>query len=160
MKLRKLQATVASGAILAFVVLATPGLAQSNNVEEDVTDNRFAFSYDSSSGQIGSETSAERTSEEDAVYFKVAIAEMEDTGSGLLGKLSLRLDGDERKVYDGWFTLHIETENGDPAFHRTRPATIHLRPQPGQRRAILRFRFDIPSGDYEAFGSFEDEDKG
>jgi hypothetical protein len=88
----------------------------------------------------------------------VSVLETEDSGSGLLGKLTLRLDGDRHTVYDGWFDLHIETESGDPAFHRATPMSVHLRPQPGQRRASLRFRLDLPSGDYIAMGSFEDNE--
>jgi len=151
---------VAVGALslLILQVLAGSVMARTTTVEKDNTDNRFAFEYEAGSGEIESETSSERSSRNDSVYFRVAVRETEDSGSGLLGRLTLRLDGDDHTVYDGWFDLHVESETGDVAFHRTRPISVHLRPQPGQRRATLRFRLDLPSGEYTAAGSFEARD--
>jgi hypothetical protein len=144
--------------LLILQVLAGSAMARTTTVDEDTTDNRFAFEYDAGSGEIGSETSSERPSQSDAVYFRVAVLETEDSGSGLLGRLTLRLDGDDHTVYDGWFDLQIESGSGDVAFYRTKPISVHLRPQPGQRRATLRFRFDLPTGEYTAAGSFEARD--
>lgn len=141
--------------LAAITVMAAPGLAETTTVDQDRTDNSVSFEYDSSSGTIESATSSERASRNDIVYFKVSVLETEDSGSGLLGKLTLRLDGDRHTVYDGWFELDIATGSGDTAYHRSMPVSVHLRPQPGQRRATLRFRFDLPSGDYEAGGSFD-----
>ena len=82
------------------------------------------------------------------------VRETDDAGSGLQGRLRLRLNGDHATIYDGWFSFRVTTTEGRVAFQRLRPANIRLRPQPGQRRATLSFRFDLPSGSYNAAGYF------
>ena len=139
-------------------VLPAPAQAGPARVSSDRTDNEVAFTYDAASGEITSHTTTTRGARDD-VSFQVVVREADDAGSGLVGKLKLRLDGDRHTVYDGWFAFEITDPDGEVAFRRLRPATIHLRPRPGQRRAALPFRFDLPSGDYEARGSFEDRDE-
>ena len=145
--------------LVMLQALSAPVSAETRSVEEDRTDNTFSFEYDAESGSIDSQTSSNRAASNTAVYFRVSVLETEDSGSGLMAKLTLRLDGDDHTVYDGWIGLHIETESGEVAFHRSKPVSIHLRPQPGQRRATLRFRLDLPSNDrYTAIGYFEAHD--
>jgi hypothetical protein len=127
--------------------------ASASTVQKDRSDNKIGFTYGADTGTIGSETSTARA-DSDGVNFHVGIEETEDSGSGLLGKLTLRLDGDGSATYDGWFTLRVSDASGDVAFLRSRPATITLEPQPGRRRATLRFRFDLPTGNYTAIGKF------
>ena len=139
---------------LAAALLPAPAHAGPVTVETDRTDNAVTITYDAGSGEIDRHTT-ERREDGDGVSFQVGIRESDDAGSGLVGRLKLRLDGDRHTVYEGWFSLEITDEDGEIVFRRLRPATIHLRPRPGQRRAALPFRFDVPSGTYEAEGSFE-----
>ena len=141
-------------AVVAVALLPARAHAGPVTVEADRTDNAVTFVYDAGSGEIEKDTT-ERNEDGDGVSFQVAIRESDDAGSGLVGRLKLRLDGERHTVYEGWFSLEITDEDGEVAFKRLRPATIHLRPRPGQRRAALPFRFDVPSGTYEAEGSFE-----
>lgn len=146
---------VAAMALLTVQALSVPVWAGTTRVDEDKSDNRFSFEYDAGSGSIGSQTSSERATNNPDVHFHVSVRETEDSGSGLRGLLTLRLDGNDHTIYNGWLGLHIETESGEVAFHRSKPVSIHLRPQPGQRRATLRFRLDLPSHDqYVALGNF------
>lgn len=151
-KMQRVAMTVAVSSL--FVMAAAPAAAQTTQVQSDITDNEVSFTYDSDSGEMPEETSR-RTPRGDEVEFKIVVREGEDAGSGLVGKLKLRLDGDHRLVYDGWFTLSVRDESGDVAFERSRPSNIRLQPRPGMRRAALTFRFDLPSGSYEAAGTFE-----
>lgn len=149
--MQRVAVTVAASLLVVTVV---PAAASTTKVQRDATDNEVSFTYDSDSGEMPEETSR-RSTRDDQVEFKIVIREGEDAGSGLVGKLKLRLDGDNRTVYDGWFTMSVRDENGDVAFERSRPANIRLQPRPGMRRAALTFRFDLPSGSYEAAGTFE-----
>lgn len=124
-------------------------------VNEDRTDNVFSFSYDSSSGEMPSQSARTQRETEDNVTFTVWVREAEDSGSGLIGKLKLRLNGDHRTIYNGWFTLKIVDADGNVAFQRSRPANLQLYPRPGMRRATIPFRFDLPSGSYDATATFK-----
>lgn len=151
-------ALLAGSATLLLSLLGPHATAHPTTVDTDRTDNSMSFTYDADSGEMTTATWSRRTTRgDDKVDFEVGIRESEDAGSGLIGKLTLRLDGDHRTVYDGWFSLKVTTSDGDVAFHRQRPATIRLEPQPGRRRATLTFRIDVPSGSYKAAGSFKSE---
>ena len=153
-------ARVVATLLMSGSLLAGPAPAQAKVVQDNArtSDNRIAFEYDEASGTITSHTSTRRPQTDPNVDFRVLVHETTDGGPGLLGKLKLRLNGDEHTVFDGWLCLAIEDGDGDPAFTEHRPVSIHLRPQPGMRRAVLRFRFDLPSGDYTAVGDFEPSD--
>jgi len=125
-------------------------------VPEDRTENVTSFSYESATGNITSERTDRQNADQD-VTFTVAVRETEDAGSGLLGRLRLRLNGDHRTIYNGWFTLKIRDAEGNVAFHKSKPANVQLYPKPGMRRASLVYRFDLPAGSYEAVGTFRSE---
>ena len=147
-------ALVALSTLLLSSVGPTAG-AHPITVDRDRTDNDLSFAYEAESGDLTSMTSSRRTSRNgDDVEFEIMVRETDDAGSGLQGRLRLRLNGDHRTIYDGWFSFRVTTPEGKVAFQRLRPANLHLRPRPGQRRATLVFRFDLPSGDYEAAGYF------
>lgn len=142
----------------ACLVLASPlnAGAQPVEVEAERTDNEVSFTYDETNGEIGTQTSRRETARDDQVSFEVSIVESDGAGPGLIGKLKLRLDGDQHTIYDGWFALKV-VDDGTVFYQRFRPAEIHLRPRPGQRTAAITFRFDLPSGSYRALGTFESE---
>lgn len=144
-------------AVTLGLSIMAPALSQPASVEEERTDNNLSFTYDEASGEIGSQTSSRKSTRADQVSFEVQVTEADDAGPGLTGKLKLRLDGDQHTVYDGWFSMKVTEAGGDVYYQRFRPATIHLRPRPGQRTAALIFRFDLPSGSYRAIGSFSTE---
>ena len=139
--------------LLAFSAIPPAG-AHGRAARDRASDNEVSFTYDEGSGAI-TRRSSEESGSRKAVAFLVGISEAEGTGSGLVGRIKLRLRGDDPVTFDGWFTLDVTTSEGSPAFNRQRPATIVLRPQPGQRRATLTFRFDVPSGTYDAAAAFD-----
>ena len=140
---------------LVSLQAAQPAAAAPISVKSDETDNRVAFTYDEDSGTLGDQSSFRRATER-GVRFEVVITEADGYGTGLVGKLRLVLEDDRARIYDGWFELTVESRDSDDVVYiRTRPATVHLKPRPGQRKASLGFRFDLPSGSYEAWGSFE-----
>ena len=147
-------AAVTSASLLAL--LPTTGIAQPVEVAAERTDNEFSFTYDEANGEIGTATSSRETGGGDDVSFEVLVVEADGAGPGLLGKLKLRLNGDQHTIYDGWFSLKVSS-GGSVYFQRLRPAEIHLRPRPGQRTAMITFRFDLPTGNYRAVGTFESE---
>ena len=120
----------------------------------DRSDNRVSFGYEADGGTITSETTTMQDGINPDVDFRVTIDEAEGTGSGLLARITLRLDADRAQTYDGWFSLHVEDADGETAFHRSRPRYVRLRPEPGSRRASIRYTFDLPSGDYKLVGMF------
>jgi len=153
-----MQSTLRSAAfavvLSSFVVLGSPmAKAHPITVPQDRTENVVSFSYESSTGEIASERSDSQPTDED-VTFRVVVRETEDAGSGLLGRLRLRLNGDHRTIYNGWFALKVKDAQGKVAFHRSKPANVQLSPKPGMRRASLVYRFDLPAGSYEAVGTF------
>ena len=151
---RRLAALVGA-ALLSAALPLSPAYAGPIVVESDQSDTMTKFTYDAATGEKVSDSNWTRDGGNDGVFFKVVILETEDSGSGLLGKLALRLDGDKAEKYDGWFALRLVDDSGDVTFHRARPSEITLRPQPGLRRAVVRFRFDVPSGTYTASGAFD-----
>lgn len=154
--MRRFSTPVVVALISAIALLGgQPATAGPTHVRSDRTENEIAFSYDASSGDIGTETSSQRDAHEELVRFKVVVRESEDSGTGLIGKLKLRLEDDANVVYDGWFTLIVTGEDGRVAFQRSRPAHIRLTPQPGMSRAAITYRFDLPTGAYTAAGTFE-----
>ncbi len=142
-------------ALVASVLSESPSMAAPTVIDGDRSDNLVTFTYDSNTGQKTSDSTWTRKGGNDDVLFRVAIIETEDSGSGLLGKLTLRLEADQAVRYDGWFALRVVDDSGDVTFYRSRPSEITLRPRPGLRRAAMRFRFDVPSGTHTASGSFE-----
>ena len=126
-------------------------------VNEDRSENVVTFTYDSEDGSVPSETSRGRRRTDENVTFTVAIAESQDAGAGLIGRVKLQLNGDHRTTYSGWFTFKVVDDSGDVVFQKSRPANIRLHPRPGMRRASVPFRFDLPSGTYRATGSFASE---
>lgn len=156
MKLSKHRTALSLGlAIVSALMGASQAVASPTIAEHDRSDNLVKFTYDSESGDKTWESTWTRDGGSDEVLFRVGVIETEDSGSGLLGKLTLRLDGDDAVKYDGWFALRLVNEAGEVTFHRARPSEVVLRPQPGLRRAVVRFRFDVPSGTYTASGAFE-----
>lgn len=156
MKLSLHRMSIAIGlALISAVIPASQAMASPTIAEHDRSDNLVKFTYDSQSGDKTWESTWTRDGGSENVMFRVAVVETEDSGSGLLGKLSVRLDGEEAVKYDGWFALRLVDDSGDVTFHRARPSEIVLRPRPGLRRAVVRFRFDVPSGTYTASGAFE-----
>ena len=131
-----------------------PAGAHGRTARDRRSDNEVRFRYDEESGAI-TRRASEESGPRKAVAFLVGISEAEGTGSGLIARIKLRLRGDDPVTFDGWFSIDVTSSNGEPGFSRHRPATIVLRPQPGQRRATLSFRFDVPSGTYDARAAFD-----
>jgi hypothetical protein len=154
MRYLKATALMAAGTALAIIIQGS-ALAGPTYVQSDRTENQLSFSYDSSKGEIGSQASKQRGDHDEPVRFSVAVYETEDTGAGLAGKLRLRLEGETKTVYDGWFTLVVTDDDGSVAFRRSRPAHIVLTPQPGMKRAKVTYRFDLPTGTYSTEANFE-----
>jgi hypothetical protein len=140
-----------TGALLG--VLAPPAAAHNASPEKDHSDNVVAFDYEAS-GEIVSQTSSRRWHRGDEIDFQVVVKEARDSGPGLKGTLRLRLVGDHAKTYDGWFALRVTDDDGQVAYRRARPAMISLRPEPGRRLVWMNFRFDLPTGSYEAIATF------
>ena len=128
--------------------------ATDGSAGEDSTENRFTFDYDASSGEVTARSSYRRA-RRDPVRFEVGVSESEGYGSGLTGKLLLRLEGERPVTYDGWFEITITDSSDEIVFRRVVPRRIELEPRPGRRKAAIAFRFDLPSGEYEASGTFE-----
>ena len=139
-----------------FLLPSSPVVAAPEQVTEDSTQNRFVFDYDASSGTVTGRSSYRRANR-DAVRFEVGVVESDGCGVGLTGKLRLRLEGDEAVTYDGWFQITITDDSEDVIFRQSRPTTIQLQPKPGRRKGAITYKFDLPSGSYEASGTFEQE---
>lgn len=153
--LRARFALFVSAALISAALPMSQSLAAPAVMERDRSDNLTSFDYDSETGEKASDSTWTRDGGSADVLFRVTVIETEDSGSGLLGKLTMRLDGDKAVRYDGWLALRLVDESGEVTFHRAQPSEIILRPQPGLRRAIVRFRVDVPTGTYTASGSFE-----
>jgi hypothetical protein len=150
---RRLSRALIAGALMS--ALAIPHAAAHNeSPKQDRSDNVITFEYEKA-GEIVSQASSRRWSRGDEIDFEVIVKEARDSGPGLKGTLRLRLVGDHAKTYDGWFALKVTAEDGEVAYHRTRPATISLGPEPGRRVAWMNYRFDLPGGSYEATATFE-----
>lgn len=153
--MRSLGRRIAMGVTISALIVAAIPPAMAQPAEEDRSDNRFVFTYEAESGEMPTQTSSRRTTRSGVVDFEVLLRETNDTGSGLVGSLQLKLRSDHRVVYDGWFTLQVTTDEDEVAYQRWRPETVVLRPNPGEREAKLNFRFDLPSGEYRAIGLFK-----
>jgi hypothetical protein len=147
-------------ALLAAVLslwTVEPAAAAAITKRYDRSDNRFFFRYDGN-GQITSAFSSRRLMRRnrDRVDFFVYVREREDDAQGrqLRGRIRLRLYGRRAVRYDGRFRLVVRDETGAVAFRGSRDVNFVLRPRRGRRTRVLRWAFDLPTGDYTAIGRF------
>jgi hypothetical protein len=134
-----------------------PAAAAAITKRYDRSDNMFSFHYDSGNGQITSALSGRRlTRNRDRVDFFTYVTEREGAAQGrrLRGRISLRLYGRRAVRYDGRFRLVVRDETGAVAFRDSRDVDFVLRPRRGRRTRVLRWAFDLPTGDYTAVGRF------
>jgi hypothetical protein len=130
--------------------------AQPIKVRSDRSDNTLYFSYDALTGQIPSAYSSRIAHRGDRVDFFAYVTEREGatTGKRLLGRLVLRLNRDRPVRFHGRFRLIVEDATGLVSFRGTRVVDLVLRPRKGRRSRVIRWIFDLPTGDYTAFGRF------
>jgi hypothetical protein len=126
-------------------------------VGRDHADNGYSFSYDAPSGKITQAASSVvfHRGETDQVTFLTNVRAQRHAPSGrrLLGTIGLNLEGKRSVVYNGVFKLRFK-KAGKTVLVKKRRARIVLRPRFGMQRATLRFKGDLPTGDYEVVGRF------
>ncbi len=149
-------AALAVVALLLAGLLPAPVHARPIRVRRDRTDNKLYFSYRSDTASIPLATSGRRIQSGDRVDFLATVATRPaaPVGRRLLGKLTLRLTGRRGVRYRGRFAYVVKRAGGATVYRGTRRENILLRPRPGERRAVLRFRFDLTGGNYVALGRF------
>jgi hypothetical protein len=134
-----------------------PAAAAAIRKRYDRSDNAFSFHYDSGNGRITSAFSSRRLirRNRDRVDFFVYVREREGAAQDRLrGRIGLRLLRRRAVRYDGRFRLVVRDETGGVAFRGSRDVDFVLRPRRGRRTRVLRWAFDLPTGDYTAIGRF------
>jgi hypothetical protein len=142
------------GAILIIVVGATPALAGSMVKASDRSDNDFSFTY-SPDGRIRAAFSSTVFRRHDKVSFFAYVRERRadaPEGRRLAGVLELTLATARPVHYDGRFAFVVRTVNGEKVVRRTTTRSFTLRP--GDRREVIKFRFDLDRGRYLALARF------
>ncbi|MFN2526424.1 MAG: hypothetical protein ABR505_09210 [Actinomycetota bacterium] len=140
------------------LLLTVAGSAQASPVEirRDRTDNTYTFTYDADEGEITLAASSRRIRRDDRVSFLVGVKSDPDAevGERLRARISLELSSRKAARYDGTFTLIVKNSDGEVVHKQAEDASFFLRPRAGERRAELKLRFDLPSGDYESIARF------
>jgi hypothetical protein len=142
------------GAILIIVLGAAPALAGPMVKAFDRSDNDFSFTY-SPEGRIRAAFSSTVFRRHDKVSFFAYVRERRadaPEGRRLAGVLELTLATARPVHYDGRFAFVVKTVNGAKAIRRTTTRSFTLRP--GDRREVIKFRFDLDRGRYLAFARF------
>ena len=146
------------GAALVIALGAAPALAGPAVKALDRSDNDFSFTY-SPKGRIRTAWSSTVFRRNDKVSFFTYVRERgagAPEGRRLVGVLELTLATARPVRYDGRFALIVRrvggTSPGSTAIRRTTTRSFTLRP--GNRRKVIRFRFDLETGRYLAFARF------
>jgi hypothetical protein len=141
-------------AALIIVLGAAPALAGPMTKALDRSDNDFSFTY-SPEGRIRAAWSSTVFRRNDKVSFFSYVRERgadAPEGRRLAGVLDLRLAKARPVHYDGRFALVVRTVDGTKVIRRTARRSFTLRP--GDRREVIKFRFDLGPGRYLAFARF------
>jgi hypothetical protein len=142
------------GAILIIVLGATPAPAGPMVKAFDRSDNDFSFTY-SPEGRIRAAFSSTVFRRHDKVSFFAYVRERRadvPEGRRLVGVLELTLATARPVHYDGRFALVVRTVDGEKVIRRTTTRSFTLRP--GDRREVIKFRFDLDRGRYLALARF------
>lgn len=142
--------------VLIAMLISSPGAAALTEMDRDRTDNTFYFSYEAATGTMPTQESAARYERDDEVTYLVYIRERPDAppGERLAAILKLDLIGKEKVIYDGIFSVHVSAGDGTEVYSDEVDVRVVLRPVKGERKAKLRFLFDLPTGDYTALSRF------
>jgi hypothetical protein len=150
------------GAVLIIALGATPARAGALVKTFDRSDNDFSFTY-SHDGRIRAAFSSTVFKRSDKVSFFAYVRERPagaPEGKRLAGVLELTLATARPVRYDGRFALIVRNvggpDAGSTAVRRTTTRSFTLRP--GDRREVIRFRFDVERGRYVAFARFMELD--
>ena len=149
---------VVAFACMPLLVLSSDAFAGRRGVARDETDNHFTFTYDEESGEMEGVSSLPPIGRDDDVSFLSGLRDRPRAPEGrrLRGSLTLQLVGNKRVVYDGSFSFQVRhAATQQIAYAATRDTRIVLRPRRGQRRARMRFPFEVPSGSYSIVGTFQ-----
>jgi hypothetical protein len=145
---------VAGGLVLGS--LPAPLSAAPYRMGGDRSDNTFYFTYDSQDGSMPLQTSSTVFKRRDRVRFYLYVRRRPsaEKGKRLAGVVRLRLLGKRPVRYAGNFKVKVKEADGPLVLQRSRRRRLTLRPRRGGRTARLVVRFDLESGDYEAFARF------
>ncbi|MGH2817804.1 MAG: hypothetical protein ACRDJS_05015 [Actinomycetota bacterium] len=141
-------------AVLIVVLAASPALAGPVVEAFDRADNDFLFTY-TGDGSIPEAASSAifRRSDKVSFFAYVRARPKAPEGRRLAGVLDLRLTGPRAVRYEGRFAFLVRNMNGSRALRLTTTRSFTLRP--GDRREIIRFRFDLDPRRYFAFARFK-----
>jgi hypothetical protein len=143
------------GATVIILLGATPALAGPMVKASDRSDNDFSFTY-SPEGRIRAAFSSTVFRRHDKVSFFAYVrerrADVPEGSRRLVGVLELTLATARPVHYDGRFAFVVRTVNGEKVIRRTTRRSFTLRP--GDRREVIKFRFDLDRGRYLALARF------
>lgn len=151
----------ALAAVLGSALIALPATA-AQQVDRDRSDNTFYFTYDATTGTMPEQSSsAGPISVNDPVDFFIYIREREGAALGqrLAARLVLKLvdypgRDEDAVIYDGDFSFEIDVAEQTEVYSDSSSERIVLRPRQGKRRHVVRFVFELPSGEYRAIARF------
>lgn len=152
--MRKVALLVAGG--LALGSLPAPVSAAPYRMAGDRSDNTFSFTYESKDASMPVQTSSTVFKRRDRVRFYLYVRRRPgaEKGRRLAGVVRLRLVGKRPVRYAGSFIVKVKESEGPLVLERTRRRRLTLWPRPGERTARFVVRFDLDSGEYEAFARF------
>jgi len=141
--------------VTALVIALTASPARAAPVVEafDRADNNFVFIY-RGDGAIPTAFSSTIFRRSDRVSFFAYVRERPGAPAGrrLAGILELTLATAQPVHYEGRFAFIVRNMDGSRALRLTTNRSFTLRP--GNRREIIRFRFDLEPHAYWAFARF------
>jgi hypothetical protein len=140
-------------AVLITVFAASPALAGPVVKAFDRADNDFTFTY-TGDGDIPTAASSTLLRRGDRVSFFAFVRGRPKAPDGrqLAGVLELTLATSRPVRYEGRFAFIVKHMNGSRALRLTTERSFTLRP--GDRREVIRFRFDLEPRRYLALARF------
>jgi hypothetical protein len=141
-------------AVLIIVLAASPARAAPVVDAFDRADNVFFFTY-RGDGVIPEALSSTVLRRKDNVSFFAYVRERPSAPAGrqLAGILDLTLATAQPVRYEGRFAFIVRNMDGSRAIRMTTNRSFTLRP--GDRREVIRFRFDLSPRRYWAFARFK-----
>jgi len=143
--------------LVLLAIASSTALARPITPTRERSDNTMTFTYDAASGEITEAASSRTLTRADRLQFFAYVedAPNAEIGRRLKGIIELRRLGDRAVKLDGTLSFVVQDDSGTIIETFEREIDIVLRDREGKRFRGFRWRFDLPTGNYTAFGTFE-----
>lgn len=145
------------GLLVSLAVMPSAAAGRPLSPSSERSDNTMSFDYDAVSGEIGEAVSGRVISRRDRLEFVAWVRDFPEAevGERLQGAVHLRVHRDKAIELRGTLAVVVQNDAGATIETLEREIDIVLRDRKGKRAKSFRWRFDLPTGNYTVFGTFQ-----